>query len=72
MDAGEWTEAEPEQDGGFEGGCPSYQWFGKFLSFGGATLTTKSVVHSLEVHLDPVLTMEIQVASVVRTAYFHI
>ena len=72
MDAGEWTEAERGQDRDLEGGHPSYQWFGKFPLFWGETLTTKSVVHSLGVHLDPALTMEFQVASVVCTAHLHL
>ena len=38
----------------------------------GVTLAAKSGVHSLGVHLDPTLTMETQVASVVRTAFFHL
>ena len=39
---------------------------------GGMTLAAKSEVRSLGIHLDPALTMEIQVASVVRSAYFHL
>ena len=54
MDAGKWAEVEPEQDGGLEGGG-----LGNSLSFGGGvTLTTKSEVPSLGIHLDPALTME--------------
>ena len=41
-------------------------------SFGEVTLTAKSEVRSLGVHLDLVLTMETQVASVVCSAYFHL
>ena len=44
---------------------------GNSLSFVCVTLTTKSEVCSLGVHLDPVLTMETQVSSVVRSAHFH-
>ena len=39
--------------------------------FWGVTLTTKSEGHSLGVHLDPALTMETQVSSVIRSAHFH-
>ena len=53
-------------------GGPSIGGLGKSLSFGGVTLTAKSEVRSLGVHLDPALTMETQVASVVRSAYFHL
>ncbi|XP_078242497.1 uncharacterized protein LOC140704941 [Pogona vitticeps] len=42
------------------------------LSFGGATLAPESGVRSLGIHLDPTLTMETQVASVVRSAFFHL
>ena len=42
------------------------------LSFGGVTLTTKNEVHSLGVQLDPALTVETQVSSVVRPTYFHL
>ena len=41
-------------------------------SFGGVTLTAKSEVHSLGVHLDPGLTMETQVTSVIHSTYFHL
>ena len=53
-------------------GGPSIGGLGNSLSFGGVTLTTKSEVCSLGDHLDPALTMETQVASVVRSAYFHL
>ena len=53
-------------------GAPSIGGLGNSLSFGGVTLTTMSEVHSLGVHLDPALTMETQVASVVHSAYFHL
>ena len=66
MDVGEWTEAESRQDGVPEGGL------GSSLSFGGVTLTVKSEVCSLGVHLDPALTMETQVVSVVHSTYFHL
>ena len=36
------------------------------------TLTTKSVVCSLGVHLDPVITMDSQVASVVRSTHLNL
>ena len=39
---------------------------------GGVTLTAKSEVRSLGIHLDPALTMETQVASVVRSTHFHL
>ena len=42
------------------------------LTFGGVTLAAKNGVRSLGVHLDPTLTMETQVVSVVRTAFFHL
>ena len=68
MDAGKWAEAEPGQEGGPEGGCTLHQQFGKLpLFWGGLTLTAKSEVHRLGIHLDPVLTMETQVVSVVRS-----
>ena len=35
-------------------------------------LAVKSGVRSLGVHLDPTLTLEMQVALVVRTAFFHL
>ena len=50
---------------------PSIGGLGNSLSFGGVTLTMISEVHSLGDYLDPALTMEIQVASVIRSAYFH-
>ena len=53
-------------------GGPSIGGLGNSLSFGGVTLTTKSEVRSLGVHLYPALTMETQVASVVCSAYFHL
>ena len=53
-------------------GGPTFGGLGTSLSFGGVTLTTKSEVQSLEIHLDPALTMETQVVSVVRYAYFHL
>ena len=73
MDAGEWVEAEPGQDRGPEGGWTHCHWFGKLpLFWGGVTLTAKNEVRSLGIHLDPALTMETQVASVVRSAHFHL
>ena len=73
MDAAEWVEAEPGQDGGLEGGWPLYWQFGKLpLFFGGVTLTTKSEVRSLGVHMDLALTMETEVVSLVCSAYFHL
>ena len=45
-------------------GAPDISGLGNSLFFGGATLTTKSEVHSLGVHLDPALTMETQVSSI--------
>ena len=73
MDAGEWTEVEPEQDRGPESGCsPPIGGLVNSLSLGGVTLTAKSEVHSFGVHLDPVLTMETQVMSVVHSAYFYL
>ena len=46
--------------------------WGGSLSFGGVSLAVKSGVCSLGIHLDPTLTMETQVASVVHTAFFHL
>ena len=51
---------------------PSISGIGNSLSFGGMTPAAKSEVHSLGVHLDPALTMKTQLASVVRSAYFHL
>ena len=53
-------------------GCPSIGGLGNSLSFGGVTLTAKSEVHRLGVHLDLALNMETQVASVVYSTYFHL
>ena len=53
-------------------GVPDISGLGNSLFFGGVTLTTKSEIRSLGVPLDPALTMETQVASVVRSAYFHL
>ena len=53
-------------------GAPVAGGLGGSLPFGGATLAAKSGVRCLGVHLDPTLTMETQVASVVRTAFFHL
>ena len=53
-------------------GAPVVGGLGDSLSFGGVALSTKSGVRSLGVHLDPTLTMETQVASVVHTAFFHL
>ena len=72
MDAGKWAESEPGQDGGSEGGCPHSRWFGKLSLWEGVTLATKSGVCSLGIHLDPVFTVETQVALVVRTSFFHL
>ena len=60
MDAGKWAEAEPGQDGGPEGGCPFIGGLGNSVSFEGVTLTAKSEVRSLGIHLDQALTMEIK------------
>ena len=54
------------------GGPTTISGLGTSLSFGGATLTMKSEVRSLGVHLDPLLTMETQVASVVHSTHFHL
>ena len=70
MDAGEWTEAEPRQDGGPEGGWPRHWWFGKLRLLWGSD--SQSEFRSLGVHLAPALTIETQVASVVCSAYFHL
>ena len=73
MDTGKWAEAEPGQDGGSEGGCPHSWEPGKLSLFWGCvTLATKSRVCNLGIHLDPTLTMETQVALVVRTTFFHL
>ena len=53
-------------------GGPTISGLGNSLSFGGVTLTLKSEVRSLGIHLDQTLIMESQVASVVRSAYFHL
>ena len=53
-------------------GGSSISGLGDSLSFGGTTLTTKSGVRSLGIHLDPALTMETQVAFMARSAYFHL
>ena len=53
-------------------GAPTVGCLGNFLTFGGATLPAKDGVRSLGIHLDPALTMESQVASVVRTAFYHL
>ena len=54
-------------------GAPTVGGLGESLLFEGwVTLAAKSGVHSLGIHLDPALTMETQVASVVRTAFFHL
>ena len=53
-------------------GTPPISSFGSSLSFWGVTHPTKSVVCSMGVHLDPVLTMDYQVVSVVRTAHLHL
>ena len=71
MDAGEWAEAEPGQDGSSEAGGPRGWWPGR-LSFGGVALAPTSGVDSLGILLDPTLTMETQVALVVCTAFFHL
>ena len=72
MDAGERSEAEPRQDRVLRVGGPNVSGLGNSLSFQGVTLTTKNLFHILGVHLDPVLTMETQVAPVIRTSYFHL
>ena len=53
-------------------GGPVDGGLGNSLMFGGVALATKSGVRSLGVHLDPMLTMETQVALVVHTAFFHL
>ena len=53
-------------------GGPAISGIGNSLSFGGTTLAAKIEVRSLGVHLDPALTMETHVASVARSAYFHL
>ena len=53
-------------------GVPTVGGLGNSLSFWGVTLPAKDGVRSLGIHLDPVLTMESQVASVVRTTFFHL
>lgn len=40
--------------------------------FGGAALSTKDEVHSLGILLDPELSMESQIASVLHLAYLHL
>ena len=73
MDARKWAEAEPRQDGGPEGGWTHHQWFGKLPPFWVCvTLTAKSEVRSLGIHLDPAITVETQVASVVHSMHFHL
>ena len=62
----------PEKTEVLRVGDPSISGIGNSLSFGGTTLAAKSEVRSLGVHLDPALTMETQVASVARSAYFHL
>ena len=42
-----------------------------FLCFAGATLTAKDEVHSLGIIPDPVLSVDIHIASVVPSAFFH-
>ena len=53
-------------------GAPDISGLGNSLSWGCVTLTTKSEVCSLGVHLDLALTMETQVLSVVHSAHFHL
>ena len=54
-------------------GGPSIGGLGNSLSFGEqVTLTVKSEVRCLGVHLDPALTMETQVASVVHSTNCHL
>ena len=53
-------------------GGPVVGGLGDSLTFGGVTLVAKSGVRSLGIHLDPTLTMETQLASVVHTAFFHL
>ena len=73
MDAGERAAAEPGQDGSSEGGWPCGWWLGKLAHvWGVVALAMKSGVCILGVHLDPMLTMEMQVASIVCTAFFHL
>ena len=42
------------------------------LSFGRAPLSTKDGVYSLDVLLDPALSMESQIVSVVHSTFFHL
>ena len=53
-------------------GGPPISDLGDSLSFGGTTLTAKNGVRGLGIHLDPELTMETQVVSVICSAYFHL
>uniref|UniRef100_A0ABM5FF54 Reverse transcriptase domain-containing protein n=1 Tax=Pogona vitticeps TaxID=103695 RepID=A0ABM5FF54_9SAUR len=53
-------------------GGPVDGGLGNSLMFGGVALAAKSRVPSLGIHLDLMLTMEMQVALVVRTAFFHL
>uniref|UniRef100_A0ABM5FTP4 Reverse transcriptase domain-containing protein n=1 Tax=Pogona vitticeps TaxID=103695 RepID=A0ABM5FTP4_9SAUR len=53
-------------------GGPVDGGLGNSLMYWGVALAAKSGVRSLGVHLDPTLTMETQVASVVRSAFFHL
>ena len=53
-------------------GAPTAGGLGNSLSFGGVTLPAKDGIRSLGIHLDPALTMESQVTSVVHTAFFHL
>ena len=50
----------------------SVVWVPPCLSGGGVTLSTNNEVHSLGVLLDPALSIASQVASVVRSTYFHL
>ena len=68
MDAVKWTKVEPGKDEGTARGEPLFQWFGEHpLFFGGVTFTTKNLVL-----LDTALTMETQVAFMVRSAHLHL
>ena len=71
MDTGERAEAEHRQDRGTEGGHLHSWGLGK-VPFWGVTPPAKDGVRSLRIHLNLALTMETQVASVVRSTFFHL
>ena len=53
-------------------GAPGVGGVGSSLSFGRITVSTRDEVCNLGVLLDPALSMENQVTSVVQSAYFHL